>query len=297
MSANDKIIYNKSSSLRWGWEPEWFDADDFDEELVEKVKEFQEECSLDADGLVGPMTFRRLVTHRAFESFEDESYIVCNGSPVSIDWDKVIVWTEPDSLLAKRGRYRRHRKPRDPSIFVVHWDVCLSSKTCEKILNKRGISVHFCIDNDGTIYQLLDTQHIAWHAGNRSVNNASVGVEISNAYYTKYQEYYEQRGFGSRPIVEDAVVHGIRLKPHLGFYPVQIEALKALTDALNKAHDIPLECPVDDDGNMLNGVCSDAASADFAGVVHHYHLTNRKIDCAGVDLVEILEDVKGKETN
>jgi hypothetical protein len=289
---SNKILYNESSSIRWGWDPEWFGADDFDEDLIEKVKEFQREYSLTVDGLVGPMTYRRAVTHREMLQFEDQSYIVCNGKKVAVEWDNVVVWTEPDGLSTKNGNYRHHHGNRKPSMFVVHWDVCLNSKSCEQVLKKRGISIHFCIDNDGTIYQLLDTQHIGWHASSRTVNNVAVGVEISNAYYTKYQKYYESRGFGPRPVVEDAVVHGNTLEPHLGFYPVQIEALKALTKALNEAHDIPLQCPVDDNGDMINEVYPDAVSADFAGVVHHYHLTRGKIDCAGVDLVEILEDIE-----
>ena len=58
---------------------------------------------------------------------------------------------------------------RKPTFFVNHWDVCLSADSCAKVLNKRGISVHFLIDNDGTIFQMLDTQHKAWHAGHSSI--------------------------------------------------------------------------------------------------------------------------------
>ena len=42
-------------------------------------------------------------------------------------------------------------------------------------------------NDDGTIYQLLDTQHAAWHAGGRLWNHTGIGVEIANAYYLKYQ--------------------------------------------------------------------------------------------------------------
>ena len=38
----------------------------------------------------------------------------------------------------------------------------------------------------------------------RTWNDRSVGVEISNAYYTKYQSWYEKRDFGPRPIITDA---------------------------------------------------------------------------------------------
>jgi hypothetical protein len=43
--------------------------------------------------------------------------------------------------------------------------------------------------------------HIAWHAGSRTVNRKSVGVEISNAYYPKYQSWYKKNGFGERPSI------------------------------------------------------------------------------------------------
>ena len=59
--------------------------------------------------------------------------------------------------------------------------------------------VHFAIDNDGTIYQFMDCNHIAWHAGSSKWNNNSVGVEIANAYYPKHQGWYKSKGFGERP--------------------------------------------------------------------------------------------------
>ena len=48
----------------------------------------------------------------------------------------------------------------------------------KRVLEKRGISTHFVIDNDGTIVQLVDCNDIAWHAGNRKVNNASIGIDL-----------------------------------------------------------------------------------------------------------------------
>ena len=44
--------------------------------------------------------------------------------------------------------------------------------------------------------------------------------EMSNAFYLKYQPWYEKR-FGPRPIVEGAECHGKSVEKHLGFYPAQ----------------------------------------------------------------------------
>ena len=60
----DKIFYNEASSAKLGWEPDWFGCEEIDEELIEKVIEFQKSLGLTADGLVGPTTHRRIWTHR-----------------------------------------------------------------------------------------------------------------------------------------------------------------------------------------------------------------------------------------
>lgn len=38
-------------------------------------------------------------------------------------------------------------------------------------------SVHYVVDTDGTIYQMVQDKNIAWHAGNWSVNMHSIGIE------------------------------------------------------------------------------------------------------------------------
>ena len=60
----DKIFYNESSAVKLGWSPDWFGASHFDEELLKKVKKFQQEHGLTADGFVGPTTYRRIWTER-----------------------------------------------------------------------------------------------------------------------------------------------------------------------------------------------------------------------------------------
>jgi len=289
------MSYNEGTSEKYGWEPSWFGADDFGHELVEKVKEFQRSLGITADGLVGPSTFRRIFAHREanIDDYEPAGEnIVYNGKFFPIKWDKVILWDDARGLESNKGTYQDYSglPPRDITMFVNHWDACLNSKSCAKILNRRGISVHFCIDNDGTIYQLADLQHACWHAGNRQINRSSVGVEISNAYYLKYQDWYAART-GPRPIVTDAVVHGRTLEPHLGFYPVQIEALKALWEAVANACDIPLEAPMKS-GELDTGVNREVKSGDFKGFINHYNITDGKIDCAGLDLVNLLNEVK-----
>ena len=176
--------------------------------------------------------------------------------------------------------------------FVNHWDVCLSSNSCQNVLDKRGISVHFLIDNDGTIYQTLDLQHAAWHAGSSRTNRPSVGVEITNAYYTKYQDWYIKNGFGPRPVIKDAWVHASKLEPFLGFYPVQIEALKALWKSIHESVEIPYDTPANQFGKTSTKYEQKVAYGKFSGFVSHYHVSKSKIDCAGLDIRTFLDEVK-----
>ena len=291
----DKIFYNESSAKSLGWEPSWLGAKAFDDSLIRKIRAFQRDNGLKPDGLLGPGTFRRLVAHReAQEDYDNqveiqpgEKAILYKGKKFPIKWDKVVLPTDDGGMQHDNG-YQHMKRKRKVSMFVAHWDVCLNSKSCFRVLNKtsRSASIHFAIDNDGTIYQFLDMNHIAWHASKRSVNKKSVGVEISNAYYPKYQNWYKKNGFGESPMITDATVHGKKMEPFMDFYPVQKEALKALMEAVHNALDIPLEAPEGDT------VVKEVASGKYKGFVHHFNVVKNKIDCAGLDLGKIVEDIK-----
>ena len=297
----DKDFYNKSSSDSLGWNPSWFGCEEFDFKLVKAVQKWQRKNGLTGDGLVGPMTYRRVWTEReaSISNYEGprtkgaydggDKHIIHNGHFIPIEWDKVILWDEESGFKANKGCYTDYsgRPDRNPTMFVNHWDVCLSSESCAKVLNKRGISVHFLIDNDGTIYQMLDTQHKAWHAGipkYEGGNSKGIGVEISSAYYLKYQDWYKKNGFGDRPIQSNAWVHGRKLDPFLDFYPIQIEAFHIGVG-------IPLEYPKNSGGHAETGVHRACERGEFSGFCNHYNFIRTKIDCAGLDLPTLLDEV------
>jgi hypothetical protein len=289
MSLEKKINYNKRQASKYGWTPQDFGGDQFDADLIQKIQAFQEEEELDVDGMAGPATYRRLVTRQEADANIEagDKCLIMNGKKFSIDWDKVVLWTESKSFRAKKGTYSSYAgKPaRDIKFFVTHWDVCLSSASCQRVLDRRGLSVQFLIDNDGTIYQTCDMRDAAWHAGRRH-NSHCVGVEISDAYSLKYQRHYSKR-YGPRPIWRDKGVHGKTLKPFLGFYQVQIDALAALWECVSRACEIPLEIPPGPDA-----VYKPAVDHEWRGFLSHFHLTRGKIDCAGLNLSDVLSAAK-----
>jgi len=248
------------------------------------------------DGLVGPSTYRRMLTSDEEDVEQDEvqeseqNFIVYNGERIPIDWPKVVLWDEPGGLPAKNYRNRMHKPKRDIKMFVNHWDATLSAKHCHRVLSARkpALSVHFLLDNDGTLYQCTDLQNVTFHC--KGLNDCSVGIEISCAYYTKYQSWYRRHNFGERPVWRGKV-RGKLLKPHLGFYDVQIQAAQALWKAMSHPSiGIPLQCPMKD-GEMDTYPVKEVINKSYRGVIHHFHASKRKIDCAGFDLHEYLEEL------
>jgi len=274
--------YNKRSSKKYGWHPSWLDDHlyKFDKELVDCIKWFQIEHSLSVDGKVGPATFRRLLSERDLK--ETKNYILVDDQCVAIDWDVKID-------LMPNNCYKTWNKVRKPKMIVTHWDATTSAEKCKRVLQARNISTHFCIDNDGVIYQYVDTNHVAWHAG--KVNKHSIGVDFSNAYYLKYNNYYEKKGFNKRPICKDSRIHGVKLKAHLGYYPVQLEAYRKLIKVLCEYYDIPVQTPMINKNNADFNVVDEVVKGKYSGIVCHYHVSRNKIDCAGLNLKTIVDQL------
>ncbi len=298
-----RVLYNRASEAKLEWKPSWFGAQRNDEALVTKVYRWQSKVGLKADGMVGNGSYRRLLSEREAASpvttqvvvqSRSDRHIVFNGKPFPIEWDKVVLWNEEGGLKAKKEtfRWQGNRTNRDIKCFVNHWDVTTSARKCAKSFDRTGLSVHFCIDNDGTVYQMVDMQHVAWQA--KGLNFESVGVEISDAFYLKYQNRYVQKGHGERPIWSGKTVHGNTLEDFLGFYRVQIDALKALWKAVHLATGIPLDTPVANNGKMLETVDPRITAKTYRGFISHFQLTKRKIDSAGLDLVQLMDQVKSE---
>jgi len=189
--------------------------------------------------------------------------------------------------------------------FVLHYDVCGTSRQCFKILHDhRKLSVHFLLDVDGTIYQTLDLRERAWHA--TKANDRSVGIEMAHigAYPRKDHrmlvDWYGHDaggpfvrlpawmrptglppGFVGRPARPEAVrgtIGGQELWQY-DFTPQQYAALARLMAGLATVLPrIRLEAPRAADGSVAGATLSDAEFTAFTGVLGHYHVQANKSD-------------------
>ncbi|MEM9082876.1 MAG: N-acetylmuramoyl-L-alanine amidase [Planctomycetota bacterium] len=192
--------------------------------------------------------------------------------------------------------------------FVLHYDVCGTSQRCFEVLHDhRGLSVHFMLDIDGTIYQTLDLKERAWHAAH--ANTRSIGIEIANigAYPPNdpketLDHWYGTDKYGNTIITlpESMGDGGVRT-PNFTAYPArndrvlgpiherpleqydltneQYEALIKLTAALCTVFPkIEPDYPRNPDGSLLTGVMPIEEWETYGGIIGHFHLTTGKID-------------------
>ncbi|MCY3018409.1 MAG: peptidoglycan recognition family protein [Planctomycetota bacterium] len=191
--------------------------------------------------------------------------------------------------------------------FVLHYDVCGTARQCFNVLHdKRGLSVHFLLDLDGTIYQTLDVKERAWHA--TIANTRSVGIEIANigaygaAEKTLFDEWYakdaeghvritipERLGDGgvrtpnfiAQPIRDEVVtgtIQGRELRQY-DFTPQQYDALVRLTASLCRIFPKLLcDFPRDELGQLITHKLPDEQFKTFQGLLGHFHVQTDKID-------------------
>jgi N-acetylmuramoyl-L-alanine amidase len=192
--------------------------------------------------------------------------------------------------------------------FVIHFDVAGTSRRCFEVLqDRRGLSVHFMLDIDGTIYQTLDLKERAWHA--TIANDRSIGIEVANmgAYGLKetnplgewYQPDSEGRvrlvipgtakagdpvaavAAGLRPSRPDKIVgpvHGGSLVQY-DFTPQQYEALTKLTATLCTVFPkISCDYPRDDKGMLITRQLPRDQYNNYHGILGHFHVQDNKVD-------------------
>ena len=191
--------------------------------------------------------------------------------------------------------------------FVLHYDVCGTSRQCFKVLQDlRDLSVHFMLDLDGTVYQTLDLKERAWHA--TSSNTRSVGIEIANvgafppARSGPLQEWYRPATNGQTRLTIPArfgdgglrttgfVGHPARPAPVRGtvqgqeliqydLTPEQYRALIQLSAALCKVFP-KLKCdyPRDASRQLLSRKLPDDQLERYQGILGHYHIQTNKVD-------------------
>ena len=184
------------------------------------------------------------------------------------------------------------------SQLVLHFDGCVNSRSCFKSMHNRprpsgngcGLSAHFMIDADGTIYQTLDLVERAFHA--EEANSDSIGVEICNRGRVDRSEWPKLPPDYRTRVTREVTINGERHEAY-EFRPEQYESIIALTRTLLRL--FPKIKPVipELDGQPIMDTLADPLS--FSGIMGHLHIEKKKWDPGALDWQRILRALNGFE--
>ena len=197
---------------------------------------------------------------------------------------------------------------------VLHTDCTGSSKICFDVLVNRGLSTHFLIDWDGTIFQGADIRDKAIHGG--PINGVSVGVDLNNRMplfrpgdpVKTYESFLGSRFAKQfvdpqykRPLSEFKVIN-ITPNRSYGYTDAQYTALTELLKVLslhlpglsNYVEGGVPQPPVDETGAVLNRAME--APLSWHGVLGHYHISAGKWDPGpGFDWERVFHALRGED--
>jgi N-acetylmuramoyl-L-alanine amidase len=184
------------------------------------------------------------------------------------------------------------------SQLVLHFDGCVNSRSCFKSMHNRprpsgngcGLSAHFMIDADGTIYQTLDVVERAFHA--EEANSDSIGVEICNRGRVDRSEWPKLPPDYRTRVTREVTINGERHEAY-EFRPEQYESIVALTRTLLRLFPrIKPEIP-ERNGEPIMDTLADPLS--FEGILGHLHIERKKWDPGALDWIRILRALNGFE--
>jgi N-acetylmuramoyl-L-alanine amidase len=187
---------------------------------------------------------------------------------------------------------------KNVSQLVLHFDGCVNSRSCFKSMHNRprpsgagcGLSAHFMIDADGTIYQTLDLVERAFHA--EEANSDSIGVEICNRGRVDRSEWPKlPPDYATRP-TREVIINGDHHEAY-EFRPEQYDAIIALTRTLLRV--FPKIKPIipEIDGRPIMDTLTDPLA--FSGILGHLHIEKKKWDPGALDWHRILRALNGFE--
>lgn len=169
--------------------------------------------------------------------------------------------------------------------IIIHTDLVKDSEMCFRVLVDRGLSTHFMVDWDGTIYQGLDPLYTAYHAGDNNQN--SIGIDFNNVmknlvrdpsakpYDPKADRFAEmsKKEF-RRPKSGRMTINGGKVQSY-GYTDPQYQALIALLKVLTDQLEIPKQVPFDAKGEIVTETLTDPT---YPGIVGHWHVSADRWD-------------------
>lgn len=185
-------------------------------------------------------------------------------------------------------------------IVLLHSDGMTTAKATHQVLVNRGLSTHFCVDWDGTIYQCADPGfHATLHGGEQ--NERSIGIDLNNDLpdllgSERGKEYPyppDQQDKKYKRRKSDVVAINGSKKQSFGYTDPQYVALTELLKVLCDVLDMPKEPPLDERGEVVDSMLEDVAG--FQGFCAHWHTAPSRWDPGpGFDWQRVYHALRGE---
>lgn len=235
--------------------------------------------------------------------------ILINGEPYPLPRDiKVVNYRDPDALSFYAAQveigdadrvFMQRVLPNGRTVdslaevasvahmVVLHADVIKDTARTFEVLASKGLSTHFGIEWDGTIYQMLDPRDGAFAAA--EVNPYSVQIDLNNLLPNlvtdprsrPYPRPHPRSKEMAKPEFKRAKSRRVSINGRdvrsFGYTDAQYRSLIALMQVLSGAltriaPEVPLEANGTVPLNFFDG------AEHFDGIVAHWHLTPRRWD-------------------
>ncbi|MBP48281.1 MAG: hypothetical protein CMH53_10125, partial [Myxococcales bacterium] len=221
---------------------------------------------------------------QSFENMRDDETGRELTRPRKVKTDKGIVRSR-DAAIVREG----------VDMVLLHSDICNDSAQCYRVLLSRGLSSHFGIDWDGTIYQWSDTASMTAHGG--AWNNRSIGVDLNCMLVNHMRNPNASKGKGERPVVQMEIQGFTWLS--IGYTDEQYEALIALLATLKEQYPkLDLSVPVTPDGEVVPHFLPQlegGGKAEKVGIYGHWHVSPEKADPGpGFDWRRMISGLTGR---
>ena len=187
--------------------------------------------------------------------------------------------------------------------IAVHHDVTLEAMKTFGVLVSRGLSTHFVVNHDGTLYQCLDIYHSAWATGDN--NNGCIAVDMNNP--VKLEMAAQDPATPPRQVFKGKVNGSMKVM--LGYTEAQYATFIALMRAfvtplkISGVYWIPVprvaeHCfpPLNQDGKVISRLVKGHLS--YQGFLGHWHCSSNKWDPGpALDWLRILAGVQGERNS
>lgn len=149
------------------------------------------------------------------------------------------------------------------------------------------LSVHFCVDHEGKIYQLADTELRCAHVGG-DANGWTIGIE----FICRGDDFDKVPHKGVRRMRLTDRIHG-KACVYDGLTDAQIKVGVQLNEALCELYNLPLAVPMSPGGNVWATALTKTQLAGFRGCTGHLHYKPSKRD-PGLRILRAIQE-RGEE--